>query len=132
MSNFVFVDSLIPFRNSNLKLENLNLYQFLSLRYGLGSSLVKLICKYSGVSPFCKATVLRRSYVFDKIRRFLVSNKLNLDKNLQESMISRINFYTNIHNYRGIRHSFHYPVRGQRTRTNAKSAKRPSYLKKKL
>jgi small subunit ribosomal protein S13 len=33
-------------------------------------------------------------------------------------------FYIDLKNYKGIRHKYKYPVRGQRTRTNAKTTKK--------
>jgi small subunit ribosomal protein S13 len=35
-----------------------------------------------------------------------------------------VNFYVKLKNYKGIRHNLGYPVRGQRTHTNAKTRKK--------
>jgi ribosomal protein S13 len=38
--------------------------------------------------------------------------------------IENIKFLILIKNFKGLRHNFNFPARGQRTRTNAKNAKR--------
>ena len=57
---------------------------------------------------------------------FIVKNfKINeYDKALKLQIQKNIKFLHKIKSYRGIRHSFKLPSRGQRTKTNAKTKKR--------
>jgi len=53
---------------------------------------------------------------------------LNTGKSLSTFIRESINFKQKIKSYRGIRHKRKYPVRGQRTHTNAKTTKTRSKL----
>jgi small subunit ribosomal protein S13 len=56
------------------------------------------------------------------IRKILSKNKIG--KQLKIKVQNIIKFYVELKNYKGIRHKYKYPVRGQRTRTNAKTSKK--------
>ena len=47
-----------------------------------------------------------------------------IGKYLKEKTKKSINFFYNIRSCKGIRHKKRYPIRGQRTHTNAKTKKR--------
>jgi small subunit ribosomal protein S13 len=49
-----------------------------------------------------------------------VINKVSFSDTLKSKIKRSINFYIKLKSYRGIRHLLGYPVRGQRTHTNAK------------
>lgn len=51
-------------------------------------------------------------------------NKYINSKKLNQEVRNNINFLKNIKNYKGFRHKNSLPVRGQRTRTNAKTVKK--------
>lgn len=121
---FHFVDSLIPFRKKGGNLEKLNLFQFFCQRYGIGKNLSTLLCQYSGYSIHFKGGNVKRNYVSDKIRKLFVRKIEFLDKNLKESVSNNISNLIKIGSYRGVRHNFKYPSRGQRTRSNAKTRRR--------
>lgn len=56
------------------------------------------------------------------IRRILFKNKIG--KQLKIKTQNIIKFYVELKSYKGLRHKYKYPVRGQRTRTNAKTTKK--------
>lgn len=62
---------------------------------------------------------LNKKNIFNKIFTLFTYNetlKIKLEK--------QISYYRNLKNYRGMRHIYKYPVRGQRTHTNAKTQKK--------
>jgi small subunit ribosomal protein S13 len=121
---FHFVDTLIPFRRKGRPIENLNMYQFLSQRYGLGSCLSSLLCKHSGYSANIKISNIRRSYLSEKLRKFFVNHVELLDKSLRENSYDNIVNSIKLRTYKGFRHSMKYPSNGQRTRSNARTRRR--------
>ena len=66
---------------------------------------------------------------FSKLRDVLENGAYQLEGNLKRIVKSDINRLIAIKSYRGRRHLKRLPVRGQRTRTNAKTAKLRSKLK---
>jgi len=118
-----FIDSLLPFRRKR-EIAGLNFYQFLVQRYGIGLNSAKYIILSSGCNPNMPARDVPSTYVIDRIRKLFVNSVLFLDKNLKEYMLKQINHHIRIGSYKGVRHVFQYPCRGQRTRSNAKTRKR--------
>lgn len=84
----------------------------------------KLLLRYSGFSPEVKSTRLRTSLVGERLRAFFVKNVSKLDTNLRDYMIKQIETSIRLGSYKGVRHVFKYPCRGQRTRSNAQTRKR--------
>jgi small subunit ribosomal protein S13 len=121
---FPFIESTIPFRKKIRKLDRLNLFQFFFQRYGIGANISKLLLKYSGFAPEVKSTRLRTSLVGERLRAFFVKNVSKLDSNLRDYMIKQIETSIRLGSYKGVRHVFKYPCRGQRTRSNARTRKR--------
>lgn len=121
---FNFVDSILPFRKKVKNLDSLNMYQFLSQRYGIGSNLSKLIVKHCGYSNEYMANSIPSNYISDKIRKLFIRSLPSLDNNLKEYMVKQIEVSIRMGCYKGVRHVFKYPCRGQRTRSNAKTRKR--------
>lgn len=119
-----FVDTLIPFRRKNRVIDNLNMRQFLSQRYGIGDSVAQLLCRYSGYSFNLKSNKITRSYVSERLRKFFVNHVEFLDKNLREHAYNGIMNHIKLRTYKGFRHTMKYPTNGQRTRSNAKTRKR--------
>lgn len=121
---FHFVDTLIPFRRKGRPIDNLNMYQFLSQRYGIGTCLSSLLCKHSGYSKNIKISKVYRSYLSEKLRKFFVNHVEFLDKSLRETSYENIVNSIKLRTYKGFRHSMKYPSNGQRTRSNARTRKR--------
>jgi small subunit ribosomal protein S13 len=93
----------------------------LTYLYGVGPATAKAVCAEMGIKPGTRAknltedeigritTLLDKTYVVEgQLRRQIAQNLLRLKK---------------IGCYRGIRHGRGLPVRGQRTRTNARTRK---------
>ena len=53
-----------------------------------------------------------------------------LQPNVKQKATNNIKLLVNIKHYRGIRHMFSLPVRGQRTRTNASTTRRQAIIRK--
>ncbi len=89
--------------------------------YGIGISRSKLICNLSNVSYFIKVKDLSDKDL--KLIRNNVSN-FKLEGDLRRDVKLNIKRLVDISCYRGIRHKKKLPVRGQRTKTNAKTCKK--------
>ena len=109
-------------------LDKLNLYQFLYQRTGIGYSTSKRICLYSGHSLFYNAKKIKDSSHSKSLKQFFINNSKSLDKNIFKFQFSSIDKLIRNKSYLGMRHRYHLPCRGQRTRTNHNTRK----LKKKV
>ena len=90
--------------------------------YGIGLSRAKLICAQTGVPTNKKVKDLDDSELErlrDAIGKFVVEGDLRREVSMS---IKRL---MDLGSYRGLRHRKGLPVRGQRTRTNARTRKGP-------
>ncbi|MDY6845782.1 MAG: 30S ribosomal protein S13 [Chloroflexota bacterium] len=91
--------------------------------YGLGPTRAKEIIDATGVDPDTRVRDLSDSDI-SKMREFISSNyTVEGDLRRQEQM--NIKRLIEIGTYRGLRHRRGLPVRGQRTKTNARTRKGP-------
>lgn len=90
--------------------------------YGVGRSLAKKICELTGINPQSKAKDLTNEQV-EQIREELSSGKYTLEGDLRRKISTDIKRLKDIGCYRGVRHRRGLPVRGQRTKTNARTRK---------
>jgi small subunit ribosomal protein S13 len=104
----------------------LNLYQFFSQRLGIGKKISRKIFLYSGLHRSIKYGEVENKnyYVLLRYKDFFITKKEYLDYYLEERMKSNIKKYLEIYNLKGKKHKFGLPVRGQRSKTNGKTAKR--------
>lgn len=96
--------------------------------YGIGKSRSRLICKSADVPKNVKIGVLSEEQIDilrNKITKFVVEGDLRREVTLN---IKRL---IDLGTYRGLRHRRNLPVRGQRTKTNARTRKGPRKLIKK-
>lgn len=91
--------------------------------YGVGLSLSKKILKESGVSPDTRVKDLTEEEV-NRISN-IISNSFKVEGDLKREETQNIKRLMDIGCYRGLRHRRGLPVRGQRTRTNARTRKGP-------
>lgn len=91
--------------------------------YGIGPSLSKKILDGIGISHDTKADSLTEEEV-NKIRE-VVDKEYTVEGELRKEINLNIKRLIEIGSYRGIRHRRGLPVRGQRTRTNARSRRGP-------
>ena len=93
--------------------------------YGIGLSTSQKILKEAGVNPDTRVKDLTDDEVAS-IRKSMDSYKVEGD--LRREVALNIKRLTEIGCYRGIRHRRGLPVRGQRTKTNARTRKGPRKL----
>lgn len=90
--------------------------------YGIGPTRAKAICKETGVQPDKKIRDLTDAEV-DALRQAVGQYTVEGDLRRQVSMdIKRL---MDLGCFRGLRHRRSLPVRGQRTKTNARTRKGP-------
>ncbi len=91
--------------------------------YGIGSTLSKRVLAQTGVDPDRKAKDLTEEEV-TRLREF-VGKECKVEGDLRKEVSLNISRLTEIGSYRGIRHRHRLPVRGQHTRTNARTKRGP-------
>ncbi len=88
--------------------------------YGIGRNLAKVICKNAGVEPTKKAGDITQEELIklrDEINKHLTEGDLRREVNMNIKTKMEIN------SYEGSRHKKGLPVRGQSTRSNARTRK---------
>ncbi len=90
--------------------------------FGVGRSRAKDICVAAGIAPTTKVKDLTEVEV-NAIRSVLAKTAVEGDLRRENSM--NIKRLMDLGTYRGMRHRKGLPVRGQRTRTNARTRKGP-------
>ena len=93
--------------------------------YGIGLTSSKKILKEAGVNPDTRVKDLTDDEV-NSIRKAMETYKVEGD--LRREVALNIKRLTEIGCYRGLRHRRGLPVRGQRTKTNARTRKGPRKL----
>jgi small subunit ribosomal protein S13 len=94
--------------------------------YGVGDKTSLDICKVAGIDPAVKAKDLSD----DELSRIgtVIENSYVVEGQLRRQIQQNIARLKDIGCYRGIRHRKGLPVRGQNTRTNARTRKGPKRL----
>ena len=90
--------------------------------YGIGRSRARLICEQVGVNPATKIKDLDDAAI-DRRREGVA--KFTVEGDLRREITMNIKRLMDLGCYRGVRHRRGLPVRGQRTRTNARTRKGP-------
>jgi len=91
--------------------------------YGIGSTTAKNAILASGVDPATKVRDLTEDQI-SSLRDYITQN-VTTEGNLRREIQMNIKRLMDIGCYRGLRHRRNLPVHGQRTRTNARTAKGP-------
>jgi small subunit ribosomal protein S13 len=91
--------------------------------YGVGSSTAKKVLSEVGVNPNTKVRDLTDGEA-GAIPAYVDQN-LEVEGDLRRDVNQNIRRLIDIGSYRGIRHRRNLPVRGQRTKTNARQRKGP-------
>jgi small subunit ribosomal protein S13 len=94
--------------------------------YGIGDSKSREVLKEAGVSPDTYVRDLTDDEVL-RIRQ-IVDGNLTVEGDLRRERSQDIKRLMEIGCYRGMRHRRGLPVRGQRTKTNARSRKGPKRM----
>ncbi len=90
--------------------------------YGIGRSRAKEICTAAGISASTKikdVTDMQMDKLRDSVAKFAVEGDLRREVSMNIKRLMDLGCY------RGLRHRRGLPVRGQRTRTNARTRKGP-------
>jgi small subunit ribosomal protein S13 len=90
--------------------------------YGIGRSRSKKICVEAGVDPATKIRDLTEPEV-EQLRQAI--GKFTVEGDLRREVGMSIKRLIDLGTYRGLRHRRGLPLRGQRTRTNARTRKGP-------
>jgi len=90
--------------------------------YGIGNSLAQDICAKTNVAPDVKVKDLTEPQL-EAIRSEI--SKHTVEGDLRREVSMNIKRLMDLGSYRGIRHRRGLPLRGQRTRTNARTRKGP-------
>jgi small subunit ribosomal protein S13 len=91
--------------------------------FGIGRSTSKLVCDETSLSRDTRVRDLTDEEVA-KLRSWIDGN-LKVEGDLRRDVAANIKRKVEIGSYEGVRHRRGLPVRGQRTRTNARSRKGP-------
>ena len=93
----------------------------LAALYGIGVHTANLICEQTAVDPHKRAYQLSE----EEIGRIAshIENHYVIEGNLRREVQANIARFKEIGSYKGFRHARSLPVRGQRTRTNARTRK---------
>jgi small subunit ribosomal protein S13 len=90
--------------------------------YGIGRSTAKRICSAAGIAVTTKIKDLTDADM-DKLREHV--GRVTVEGDLRREISMNIKRLMDLGCYRGVRHRRGLPVRGQRTRTNARTRKGP-------
>ncbi|NDC52789.1 MAG: 30S ribosomal protein S13 [Planctomycetia bacterium] len=91
--------------------------------YGVGPRVARELCHKAGVDPEAAARTLHE----DELARLasLMDKDYVVEGQLRRQVAQNVSRLKDIGSYRGLRHRRGLPVRGQRTRTNARTRKGP-------
>ena len=90
--------------------------------FGIGRSRARMICDAAGIKQAAKIKDLTDAEM-DKLRESVA--KFTVEGDLRREVSMNIKRLMDLGCYRGVRHKKGLPVRGQRTRTNARTRKGP-------
>lgn len=90
--------------------------------YGIGRTTAKQLCAATGVVESSKIGALTEAQM-DALRTEVA--KLNVEGDLRRDVSMNIKRLLDLGCYRGLRHRRGLPLRGQRTKTNARTRKGP-------
>ena len=95
----------------------------LTYLYGVGPKTARDLCHKTGIDPYIRARDLKE----DELGRIaaLLDKDYAVEGQLRRQTAQDITRLRDIGCYRGLRHRRGLPVRGQRTRTNARTRKGP-------
>lgn len=88
--------------------------------YGIGRSRARYICEHAKVSPSLKVRDLTEAQL-ESLRSEIA--KVRVEGDLRREVAMNIKRLIELGAYRGLRHRRGLPVRGQRTKTNARTRK---------
>ena len=92
--------------------------------YGIGINTSKVILAETGINPDTRVKDLTEAEI--GLLRDYIDKNLSVEGDLRREVAMNIKRLVETNCYRGIRHRKGLPVRGQRTKTNARTRKGPA------
>lgn len=89
--------------------------------YGVGTGKIKQFLSHYGLNSRTNTKYIKKNS-YDEIKKIIDTSIT--ERLLKNYIKNNILFLSENKTYRGIRHKLKYPVRGQRTHTNAKTTKK--------
>ena len=90
--------------------------------YGIGPTIAKKLCASTGIAPDIKVRDLSEPEL-EKLRNEI--GNMTIEGDLRREVSMNIKRLMDLGSFRGIRHRRGLPLRGQRTKTNARTRKGP-------
>jgi small subunit ribosomal protein S13 len=90
--------------------------------YGIGRALSNVVLKEAGINPDKRAKDLSEEEI-SRLTNILQKGSLRIEGDLRRDISQNVKRLMDIGSWRGMRHKKGLPVRGQRTRTNARTRK---------
>lgn len=106
--------------------ENKNIKSMLTKVYGINKYYSNFFCKKLGLTSNFKVSELTIEQKTQLIR-LIESSNIAINSDLQQILTLQKTKLINIKSYKGLRKLKGFPVRGQRTRSNAKTSKKFKY-----
>ena len=108
-------------RIAGVDLPNKHVDIALTYIFGIGRSSASAICACAGIDASRRINVLSPEEI--NVLRKIIENDYTVEGRLRTEVSLNIKRLMDIGSYRGLRHRKGLPVRGQRTRTNARTRK---------
>ena len=118
---------MVQLLGTNLK-NNYKVINGFSKLFGVGKHTTILMLNDLNIGYNFRIKDLTQS-TFVKVIKWIEKNQIIVESALKQKINNNISKLKSVKSYRGLRHSQHLPVRGQRTKTNASSAKKLSSKK---
>jgi small subunit ribosomal protein S13 len=107
---------------SNARVDNI--YRSYKRRYGIGNTLSLLLCSHSGYHPNIKINRIPFTYLNDSLKKLLLTKQELLSLNLKKIVEDNLTKQVKLNTYQGNSIRNGLPIRGQRRRTNANTARK--------
>jgi small subunit ribosomal protein S13 len=91
--------------------------------FGIGRSLSKKILQETGINPGIRIKDLKDENIVQI--RAIIEQNFKVEGDLRREIGMNVKRLQDISSYRGLRHRLGLPLRGQRTKTNARTRKGP-------
>lgn len=92
-------------------------------RFGIGRRFIQYLCMHLGMHSGVTLKHVQKAAAHRKLSLFFSKREDQFDFDVRKTNIFNIGRLIGIRCYRGIRHRGGYPTRGQRTRSNYKTAR---------
>jgi small subunit ribosomal protein S13 len=123
----LLVDDIVKFNKeyTNIKyMKKKKIVCFFLLRKGISKKISIDICFNLGINKSLLMDYIPDNTFIYKLRSFFLLNKSFLDIQIKNYITKQIKDLISLKILKGYKHKWHYPVRGQRTRTNSNTCKK--------